>query len=78
VLALIQQKLPGILGGSNQLAQAYYKRAFEVAPKAPLNYLFFAKFLNDELHNLAQANLILTSGLKLKEAFLEHRALHTF
>jgi hypothetical protein len=67
LLALIQQKLPGILGGSNQLAQNYYQHAIDAAPEAPLNYLFFSKFENEEFHDLNKANQILLTGLKVKE-----------
>ena len=49
LLGLIEQKLPGILGGNNQRARAYFEKAIAVAPDEPLNYLFMAKLLHDEL-----------------------------
>ncbi len=67
LLALIQQNLPGILGGSNSLAQDYFQHAIDASPTTALNYLFFAKFENDVLHDSAKANQILARGLKLKE-----------
>jgi tetratricopeptide (TPR) repeat protein len=42
---MIEWKLPGILGGSNDRAEANFKHAIETAPDEPLNYLFMARLL---------------------------------
>ena len=55
LLGLIQQNLPGILGGSNSEAKAYFKKAMETAPDEPLNYFFMAKLMR-QMH-LAKAAL---------------------
>lgn len=50
VLGLIEQKLPGILGGSNTRARDDFQKAVAVAPDEPLNYLFLARLLKDEFN----------------------------
>lgn len=45
ILAIIKEKLPGALGGSNQEAEEYFQKAIEQAPKEPMNYLFLTKLL---------------------------------
>jgi hypothetical protein len=55
VLGLIDQKLPGILGGSNERARQELERAVSGSPDEPLNYLFLARFYHDELHDDALA-----------------------
>jgi hypothetical protein len=50
-LGLIQQKLPGIFGGSNDRAREYYDKAMSVAPDEPLNYLFMVRLLQDEFED---------------------------
>ena len=47
LLGLIEQKLPGLLGGSNDRAKAHFQEAIRVAPDEPLNYLFLSKLLRD-------------------------------
>jgi hypothetical protein len=43
VLGLIDQKVPGILGGSNSRAVEHFEKAIQAAPDSPLNYLFLAQ-----------------------------------
>ena len=45
VLGKINESLPAILGGSNDLAEQYYSEAINVSPNEPLNYLFMAKLM---------------------------------
>lgn len=47
LLGLIEQKLPGILGGSNDRARTYFEKAIAVAPDEPLNFVFLAKLESD-------------------------------
>ena len=48
LLGLIHQKLPGILGGSNSVAENYFEQAIAAAPEEPMNYLFLSKLLDEE------------------------------
>ncbi len=65
LLGLIEQKLPGILGGSNDRAREYFERAIEVAPDEPLNYLFLTKLLKEELDDKPMAAITLKRGKAL-------------
>lgn len=47
-LGLINQKVPGIFGGSNKRARENFEKAIEVAPDEALNYLFMVRLLIDE------------------------------
>jgi hypothetical protein len=76
VLALIEWKLPGILGGDNDRALAYLKKAEEISPHEPLNSLFLARFFRDELNKPEAAQEIARPFLTLPEPsseFLESR-----
>ncbi len=44
ILGIIQQKLPGILGGSNRRAREYFEKSIALAPDEPLGFLFLARF----------------------------------
>ncbi len=44
-LATIDQVVPFFLGGSKKRAQKNYERALEIDPTEPLNYLYYARFL---------------------------------
>jgi tetratricopeptide (TPR) repeat protein len=57
--------VPGILGGSNDRAERYYKRALDVDPGEPLNYLFYARFLKSERGNRRGALELALQGLKV-------------
>lgn len=62
-LGLIEQNVPGILGGSNARARAYFEQALQIAPDEPLNYLAYAHFLKEELNDLpAWRELLLRSS----------------
>lgn len=49
VLGIISQKLPGILGGSDEKAVEEYELALKASPDEPLNYLFLARILMTEM-----------------------------
>lgn len=51
ILGLINEKVPGILGGSNRDAEAHFEKAIAAAPQNPLNYLFLAKFFRETLED---------------------------
>ncbi|HTL13132.1 MAG TPA: TRAP transporter TatT component family protein [Bdellovibrionota bacterium] len=55
LLGLIEKKLPGILGGSNDRARDYFKNAIQTAPDEPLNYLFLAQLQEDQFDDLKGA-----------------------
>jgi len=64
-LGMIERKLPGVLGGSSQRAEDYLKKAIQVAPEEPLNYLFLAQFYAEDANDTKQAKLIIQMGLEL-------------
>jgi tetratricopeptide (TPR) repeat protein len=41
-LGKIHETLPGVFGGNNSKAKAYYEKAIESAPDEPINYYFLA------------------------------------
>ena len=61
-LATIDQVVPFFLGGSKKRALAYYKRALEIDPNEPLNYLFYARFL-EKRHEYRSALSLVERGL---------------
>lgn len=63
VLGVIQEKLPGILGGSSAQARVYYEKAIETVPDEPMNYVTLAKILNDTYHDKAAARETIRKGL---------------
>lgn len=63
VLGAIQEKLPGILGGSNEAAKRFYESAIAAVPEEPLNYLFLARLLNTEFSDSASAKKVAATGL---------------
>ena len=66
LLGLIEQKLPGILGGSNRRAQDYFEKAITAAPEEPMNYLFMAKLLKEDLGKAAEAKKVAEKGLQIR------------
>lgn len=62
VLGLIYQRLPGILGGSNSRAKEHFEKAIKAAPDEPMNYLFLARLLRDELSQTDEARRIALLG----------------
>lgn len=63
LLGTIEEKLPGILGGSNDRAREYYEKAVEKSPDEPLNRLFLARLLADEFSDKAAAAKVAQAGL---------------
>ena len=63
VLGLIEVALPGILGGSYDEAEAYFKKAISEAPENPLNYFVLAKLFRDHLDQPEQAFQTARKGL---------------
>lgn len=71
LLGLIEQKLPGIFGGSNDRAFAYFHKAIDQAPDEPLNYQFLAALLFDDMGKKDDARKIAEQGLALPEPPLD-------
>lgn len=80
VLGLIEQKLPGVLGGSDERARAYFEKAVAQVPENPLNYLFLCRLLGDVLHDAKSARTVAERGLSLPvppaEDVESHEAYH--
>lgn len=64
-LALIDHKLPRVLGGRRKRAKAYYEQAIELDPGEPLNYLFYAEFLDEAKKDTRAALAVAERGLAL-------------
>jgi tetratricopeptide (TPR) repeat protein len=64
ILGIINQKVPGILGGSRSEAIKYFEKAITAVPREPMNYLFLAKLLAEEGDDLEKAVSTTTVGLK--------------
>jgi len=62
---LIEQKLPGILGGSNEKSLEFFSLAIKTAPNEPLNYLFLARLLEEEFQEREKAIETVKKGLKI-------------
>lgn len=71
VLGLIDQKLPGILGGSNKQARRHFESAILSAPDEPMNYLLLAKLLKDEFEEPGNALLVAKRGALLPKLPLD-------
>lgn len=65
LLGLIEQKLPGILGGNNDEARAHFENALKFGPEEPLNYLFMARLLEEEFDERNGAIQIAKRGLEV-------------
>lgn len=65
LLGLIEQKLPGILGGNNDEAKAFFDQAIENGPEEPLNYLFMARLLEEEFDDRKKALEYARKGLNV-------------
>jgi tetratricopeptide (TPR) repeat protein len=61
---LIEQKLPGVLGGSNSRSKEYFQKAIEHAPDEPMNYLYLARLLKSEFEDVSGALTVARQGLK--------------
>lgn len=66
LLGLIDQKLPGLFGGDNDRAREYFEKAIAIAPDEPLNYLFLARLLRDDLDKPTEAMELARRGLQVK------------
>ena len=67
LLGLIEQKLPGILGGSNDRARELIQQAIDTAPEEPLNHLFMTRLLLEEFDDLAGARAIAKKGISVPQ-----------
>ena len=65
LLGLIEQKLPGVLGGSNARAKEHFERAIQVAPDEPMNHLFLVKLLFEKLKDKNAARVVAKQGLRV-------------
>lgn len=65
LLGLIEQKLPGILGGSNGRAREYFEKAIAASPGEPLNYQFLAALEHDDLGLKDPARSTALKGLSI-------------
>jgi len=65
ILGNLEERVPGILGGSNDRAERYYRRALKVDPGEPLNYLFYARFLRSERGDRKRALDVALRGLEV-------------
>lgn len=65
LLGAIDQKLPGILGGSYVSAKAHFERAVVLGSDEPLNYLFLSRLMKEDLGDQAAAKRIALNGSKL-------------
>ncbi len=63
VLGRIEEKLPGILGGSDDRAKEYYEKAIAAAPDEPINYLFLARLLKESFSDAKAAMPLVDKGL---------------
>jgi tetratricopeptide (TPR) repeat protein len=66
LLGVIEEKLPGILGGDNDRAREDFKKAIALAPDEPLNYLFMSRLLDDEFSDRNSAIDFAHKGLEIK------------
>jgi len=62
LLAMIEDGLPFFLGGSDARAREYYEMAIAVAPDEPLNYEYYAVFLQ-ERREFSEALQVAQRGL---------------
>lgn len=67
LLALINRKLPGILGGDNGDAKRHMESALKLAPTEPMNYLELAILLNDEYEEPVKALEVALKGIKVPQ-----------
>lgn len=67
LLGNIEEKLPGIFGGSNDEAKQYYEEAIQVGPDEPLNYLFLANLMENAFNNRKAAREAAKKGLSVPQ-----------
>jgi hypothetical protein len=51
LLGLIYEKIPGVIGGSNEQAKNYFHEAINLSPDEPMNYLNLAQLQMNEFHD---------------------------
>lgn len=66
LLGLIEQKLPGLLGGSRARARDYFLEAIRTAPDEPLNFLFMAELLGENRETREEAARWIRQGLEIR------------
>ena len=76
LLGMLELKVPavvglfgglfGLEGGSNALAEGYFKKAIETVPDEPLNYLSLANFYKDRLGDPEKAHGIARKGVSFQ------------
>jgi hypothetical protein len=66
VQGLIEWKLPRILGGTSKAARENLEKAVASSPDEPLNFLFLARFLEEEMHDPVQALAVAKHGMAIK------------
>jgi tetratricopeptide (TPR) repeat protein len=64
ILGTIEQTIPFLLGGSKKRALAYFERALEIDSREPLNYFYFAKFLDRKEKDPRAALAVALRGLE--------------
>jgi tetratricopeptide (TPR) repeat protein len=80
ILGKIDESLPGVLGGSRERAEAYYRKAILLVPDEPVNYLFLARLLverygrRDDALGIAQQGLVLPQPDETRYESLEGKA----
>ncbi|MBF0206252.1 MAG: hypothetical protein HQK53_05125 [Oligoflexia bacterium] len=74
MLGILYQRLPGVFGGSNNASMEYYKKAIEIAPDEPLNYLFLGKLYTELAKSKKEILTLVDQGLiKVGESISEER-----
>lgn len=71
ILGMIYNRLPGILGGDDDKAREYFRKAIEIAPDEPLNYWAMVKLLEEEFGDRAGALGFAEKALLLPSAGTE-------
>ena len=62
-LSILYSRSPAFLGGDNEKARSYIKKAISLAPNEPLNVVFYAKFLISD-DNKPKAIQIISNFIK--------------
>lgn len=65
VLGKINENLPRLLGGSKKKAIRFYRKAIEIAPDEPVNYIFAARLMRKKFKNKEAARKYAEDGLKI-------------
>ena len=63
--ATIEEKLPGILGGSYDRAREFYEKSIQYGQQEPLNYFAYARLLLKEFQDSERALEVARSGLEV-------------